>query len=128
MNIAVKMDAKLVARMLERVPAELKAQSDVFIDRVGARLERNAKYAMKANVAGPKQARSRTGNLARHIFYHEPSQQLEAHANYSKYVHGAPFYKFKKPRKTNPFFTTAITNTETFIKAEARAMLKRVVK
>ncbi|MGR3504913.1 MAG: hypothetical protein ACU0B7_03470 [Paracoccaceae bacterium] len=128
MKIDVKMDVHVAARMLERIPKELKTGSDEFIERVGRKLERNAKYAMRANVAGPGQARSRTGNLARHIIFHEPSQSVEAHANYSKYVHGAPYYQFKMKRKVNPFFTTALETSNSFINQEAHKMIRKVIK
>jgi len=128
MKIDVKMDVKVVERMLERIPKELKTGSDDFIEKVGRRIERNAKYAMKASAAGPGQARSDTGNLVRHIIFHKPSQSVESHANYSKYVHGAPYYKFKMRRKVNPFFTTALDTSNAFINQEAYKMIRKVIK
>lgn len=104
-------------RALDRVPANMKKESDVFIDRVGYKLEAESKRA--APVV--------SGNLRRSIIYSERKQALDAHANYSKYVHGAPFYKNRMKRRETPFITTAIGNSTMFITQEARALLRRVI-
>lgn len=127
MSIRIEVDAVVAKRALERLPDEIRDRKDDFIETVGRKLEREAKYAMRANVAGPNQARSRTGNLVRHIIFHEPSRTVEAHASYSKYVHGAPFFTNRSPRKENPFFNTAMTRSEAFIKRKQRDFFNGIV-
>jgi len=53
---------------------------------------------------------------------------LYSYAEYSKYVHGQPYYKNKIKRKETPFFNRALKNQRSFIKDESRDILKRVLK
>lgn len=117
MRVTIDSNTINAMKVLDQVPAHLKRESDVFIDRVGYKLEAESKRA--APVV--------SGNLRRSIIYSERKQALDAHANYSKYVHGAPFYENRMKRRETPFITTAIGNSTMFITQEARALLRRVV-
>ena len=113
--ISISVDSTLADRFFSQFPAELGRQVDDFKDRVGFKLEAESK----------REAPAITGNLRRHIIYRRG--ELSAHAEYSKYVHGKPFYTNKIRRKETPFITNAISNSESFIKDEARRMMQRMV-
>lgn len=126
-TLQVNFDRKVLDQYLQRFPEEMEKSIEVFRDRVGFTLEGKAKRAAPVI----------TGNLRRNIIYvdndigaHFGTQAgvLESHAKYSKHVHGQPFYTNAMRRKETPFITNAISNSETFIKQEARALLERVVK
>lgn len=131
MKLDVELDVKAVTQLAKRFPQATAAQAEVYTERVGRKLEREAKYAMRADVAGPNQARSRTGNLVRQIRFHKGGRLggvVKAHAKYSPYVHGAPFHRNRRSRKENPFFTTAQNASERFIAKENRDFLKNTIK
>lgn len=115
-SLTIQVDDGKVASFLKDFPLEMKSSIELFKDRVGYKLDAESKRAAPAI----------TGNLRRNIIY--MNGKLTAHANYSKYVHGSPFYQNRMKRKETPFITDAISNSDTFIKNEARAMIKRVVK
>lgn len=134
MNIDVTADA--FQDMLKRYPREMSKSIELFADEVGASIEREAKWVMQSGYNGTG-ARSKTGNLARNIVYSDRTigsfmsekeyGSIVAHANYSKYVHGKPFYNNSMRRKENPFFTTAVDSLDLFIKKEAQDAVKRVL-
>lgn len=136
MRIDVQVDARAFDALAKRAPGEFKKGLGEYVERVGRKMEREAKYAMRADQAGPRQARSRTGNLARQIrFIHSRNDAgvVKSFANYSSIVHGPPFDKRRvnsdgRMRKTNPFFTTASDNTAGFRDRAAQDMLKNVAK
>ncbi len=140
MRIQVALDTMGVEKMLQAAPKEMNAAMQDLVEKVGRRIERQAKYEMRANVAGPDEARSRTGNLARQIRFVEGSQRnasrigvVKAFANYSGYVHGEPYYQPRvtrsgRMRKTNPFFTKADANTERARQRDAEDMLREVAR
>lgn len=114
--------------MLRQFPSDMRASMELFVDRVGYKLDNQAKKAAPVI----------TGNLRRNIQYSDRSVgnmftngvsgEVTAHAKYSKYVHGQPYYENKMRRKETPFFTNALATSETFIKNEAKAMVQRVLK
>ena len=115
-SLSIKVDSKDVVAFLTKFPIEMKSSVALFKDRVGYKLDAESKRAAPAI----------TGNLRRNIIYMNGA--LTAHAHYSKYVHGSPFYQNRMKRKETPFITSAITNSDTFIKDEARAMIERVIR
>lgn len=114
-SLSVSVDAKQYAELMQKFPVEMATSIQVFKDRVGYKLDAESKRAAPAI----------TGNLRRNIIY--INGRLTAHAHYSKYVHGAPFYQNRMKRKETPFITDAISNSDTFIKNEAREMMRRVI-
>ena len=116
MILEIQVNTAGLNSMLKRFPEEMKASIEIFKDRVGYKLDRESK----------KEAPAISGNLRRNIVYNRGA--LIANANYSKFVHGKPFYQNKMRRKETPFITNAISNSETFIKTEARALVQRVIK
>lgn len=131
MKIDVELDIRAVTKLADRFPKATAAQLSEFTERVGSKIEREAKYAMRADVAGPNQARSRTGNLVRQIRFVRGGQfsgAVKSFANYSPFVHGAPFHSNKTARKENPFFTTALGNAEMFIQAETKKIIPGIIK
>lgn len=116
MKLTIQVEAQVLTGFLKACPQKLDENSQIFIDRVGYKLDRESKKA----------APYKSGNLRRNIIYNKG--ELISHAKYSGYVHGKPFYKNKMRRKETPFITNAIANSDTFIKQEARAMIKRVLK
>ena len=127
MKMDIDVDADVFQDMLRRYPREMSKSIELFADRVGFTIERQAK----------KEAPAISGNLRRNIIYADKTigtfmrdseyGVITAHANYSKYVHGQPFHKNKMRRKETPFFTNAIATQETFIKKEAQDAVKRVL-
>lgn len=131
MKVEIDVDIRQVTKLAERFPQATKAQLADFTEKVGSKIEREAKVAMRANVAGPGQARSRTGNLVRQIRFvrgGEFSGAVKAFANYSGFVHGAPFHTNRKSRKENPFFTTAMGNSQLFITKETGRIVSGIMK
>lgn len=131
MKVDVEVDVWAVTKLAQRFPQATASQLADYTEKVGRKVEREAKYAMRADVAGPNQARSRTGNLVRQIRFHKGGRMggaVRAHANYSKYVHGKPYYTNRRSRKENPFFTTALDNAQTFIERQNRDMLKNIIR
>lgn len=117
MRVTIDENVASAIRVLEQIPPHLKKEADVFIDKVGYKLEAESKRAAPVI----------TGNLRRSIIYSERRQALDAHANYSKYVHGEPFYQNRIRRRETPFITNAITNSELFIRHEAKQLLRRAL-
>lgn len=136
MRIEVQVDSSSFDTLAKIAPREFRAGMSEYVERVGRKMEREAKYAMRADQAGPRQARSRTGNLARQIrFIHSRNDAgvVKAFANYSSIVHGPPFDRRRinkngQMRKTNPFFTTASDKTNSFRDKAAHDMLRSVTK
>lgn len=121
MRIELDVDAVVLKAFIKRYPQVMNASINDFKDKVGYKLK----------IHSSKEAPKVTQNLVRQIFYFRNSQgeaKLTSHANYSKYVHGAPYYQNRMKRRETPFFTRALTNSKGFIKDEARAMIKRVLK
>lgn len=127
MRMDIEVNATVFKDMLKRYPRAMSDSIELFADRVGFTLENQAK----------KEAPAISGNLRRNIIYADKTigtfmngaeyGTISAHANYSKYVHGKPFYKNKIKRRETPFFTRALAAKETFIKREAEAAVKRVL-
>jgi len=127
MKMTIDVDAAVFKSMLERYPRAMSESIELFTDRVGFSIERQAK----------KEAPAITGNLRRNIIYADKNigsmmqsgvyGEITAHANYSKYVHGQPFHNNRTRRKETPFFTNALDTLDTFIKREAKDAVKRVL-
>ena len=127
MRASVTIDSSLLTKFVKVFPAASQKALGDFTERVGAKVEREAK-------AGAPVIH---GNLRRQIrFIHSsPSEGVvKAFANYSGYVHGAPFYSFKsltnkngRPRKVTPFLTNALSTSETFIQTERNKIFKNIM-
>jgi hypothetical protein len=129
MSVSVSVDTKELTKIIDRFPKASAVALAEFTERVGRKVEQEAKYAMRADQAGPNQARSRTGNLVRQIRFINSSGiagVVKAFANYSKYVHGQPFHATRGVRKTNPFFTTALGNSETYTNQEKQRIITNI--
>jgi hypothetical protein len=121
MKIDVELDTKAVAFFAKRFPAEAAGELGIYAERVGAKLDREAK--VHAPVV--------TGNLRRQIRFIKSSPiagVVKAFANYSKYVHGAPFYENKMKRRETPFFTDALSSSASFIQREAGKVIPAIIK
>lgn len=135
MKVDVEVDISGITSFAKRFSKATAEELGEYTERVGRKIEREAKYAMRADVAGPNQARSRTGNLVRQIHFKKGGLfggVVKAFARYSGKVHGQPYDKARvnkdgRPRKTNPFFTTAVDRSDRFIQQENRALLKRII-
>lgn len=119
MNISVNLDAVVLQALIKRYPQATADSINVFKDTVGYYLEGQSKKAAPAI----------TGNLRRQIFYGGVTRGavLYSYAEYSKYVHGAPYYKNKGRRRETKFFSNTIKTSNSFIKKEAENIFKRVL-
>ena len=121
MRIELDLDAMVLNSFLKRYPQAMAASINLSKDRVGYKLDAEAKRAAPAI----------TGNLRRQIYYYRNANgesKLYSYASYSKYVHGEPYYENKMKRRETPFFTNAIKNSRTFVKDEGKLILSRVLK
>jgi hypothetical protein len=121
MKLDVQLDTKAVASLARRFPVEAAEVLGVYAERVGAKLDREAK--VHAPVV--------TGNLRRQIRFIKSSPiagVVKAFANYSKYVHGPPYYENKMKRRETPFFTDALSSSESFIKREEAKVIPAILK
>ncbi|MGX7894404.1 hypothetical protein [Tsuneonella sp. HG222] len=120
MRIELDLEAAVLSAFLKRYPQATAESINTFKDRVGYKLEAESK----------RNAPAVTGNLRRQIFYYRGKlgANLLSYAEYSPYVHGAPFYKNRTKRRETKFFTATLRDQRSFIKDEARAIIKRVLK
>ncbi|MBA4306995.1 MAG: hypothetical protein C0429_09700 [Sphingopyxis sp.] len=120
MRIELDVDAKVLQSFLNRYPQATAKSINIFKDRVGYKLEAESKRAAPAI----------TGNLRRQIYYYRGTlgAVLYSYAEYSKYVHGKPYYKNKTKRRETPFFNRALKSQQSFIKDESRQIMGRVLK
>lgn len=119
MNVAISVDARELVRLTERFPKASAEALAVFTERVGRKVEREAKVSAPAV----------TGNLRRQIRFIASSPiagVVKSFANYSKYVHGEPFYRNRMRRKETPFLTMAMGNASTFIEAEKQKIFTNI--
>lgn len=108
MEISVQFDKKEVDKLIEVFPEAAEQAIGTMVKKIGLQLKREA----------TKEAPAITGNLRRSIRFIHSSQTagvLKAFANYSKYVHGEPFYTNRIKRRETPFFTAAEQNSRQFI-------------
>lgn len=128
MKASVSIDSTLLNRFITRFPGASAKAIGIFTERVGAKVEREAK-------AGAPVIH---GNLRRQIRFIKSSPiagVVKAFANYSGYVHGEPFYTHKskttksgRPRKITPFLTNALSTSDSFIEMEAKRLLPNIIK
>lgn len=122
MMLNVEVDAVIVRDLIARYPQAMDKSINLFADKVGFRMEAESKII----------APHVSGNLDRNIHYADSASRnggfLFADANYSKYVHGAPFHKNKMNRRETPFFTDAISSLDSYINREAKEIFNRVLK
>ncbi len=119
MNVSVSVDARELIRLTERFPRASAEALSIFTERVGRKVEREAKV----------EAPAVTGNLRRQIRFIKSSEiagVVKSFANYSKYVHGAPYYQNRMRRKETPFLTMAMGNADAFIEAEKRKIMSNI--
>lgn len=115
MQVSIHVSTVSSDRFFSQFPEEMRESVELFRDRVGYKLDAESKRAAPAI----------TGNLRRNIIYRQG--ELVSHAEYSKYVHGAPFYQNRTRRRETPFITNAVSNSESFIRNEAREVVRRAV-
>lgn len=117
--ISVEIDAEKVEYMVRHFPKTANEVISETVERIGRKVERESKVLAPAI----------TGNLRRQIRFIQSKKSsgvVKSFANYSKYVHGLPFYKNKTMRKETPFLTDAIASQDLFIKKEIKAMPKKM--
>jgi hypothetical protein len=121
MRISVSVDDAQLVRLVQRFPnASAKALRD-FTDRVGFKVEREAK--VEAPVV--------TGNLRRQIRFINSAGVagvVKSFANYSGFVHGHPYHQNRRKRRETPFLTMAMGNSATFIEQERRKIIGNIIK
>ena len=121
MRITVAIDSSLLGKFAERFPdATTKALSE-FTERVGYKVEREAK-------AGAPVVH---GNLRRQIRFIKSSEiagVVKSFANYSGFVHGEPFHVNRMKRKETPFLTNALSSADTFIETEKQKVVRNIIK
>lgn len=121
MRIGIDIDSLLLLKFAKRFPAATAEALSNFTERVGYKVEREAK-------AGAPVVH---GNLRRQIRFIKSSQiagVVKSFANYSGYVHGAPFHENKMRRKETPFLTDALSSADTFIENEKKKVLPNIIK
>lgn len=121
MRIGIDIDSLLLLKFTERFPAATAEALSNFTERVGYKVEREAK-------AGAPVVH---GNLRRQIRFIKSSQiagVVKSFANYSGYVHGAPYWENKRRRKETPFLTDALSSADTFIENEKKKVLPNIIK
>jgi hypothetical protein len=121
MRASVKVDSTLLLKFVDRFPAASAKSISIFTERVGAKVEREAK-------AGAPVVH---GNLRRQIRFIKSSEiagVVKSFANYSGFVHGAPFHENKRKRKETPFLTNALSSAESFIEQERGKVIKNIIK
>lgn len=120
MRISVAVDSALLHRFANRFPGATAKAIGEFTERVGAKVEREAK-------AGAPVIH---GNLRRQIRFIKSSEiagVVKSFANYSGFVHGAPYHENKMKRKETPFLTNAMSSSATFIETEKNKILKNII-
>jgi hypothetical protein len=121
MRIGIDIDSLVLTKLVTRFPQASAAALSEFTERVGYKVERQAK-------AGAPVVH---GNLRRQIRFIKSSQiagVVKSFANYSGYVHGAPYWENKMKRKETPFLTDALSSSETFIENEKKKVLPNIIK
>lgn len=121
MRISVAVDSSELVRLADRFPKATAEAISIFTERTGYKIEREAKV----------EAPAITGNLRRQIRFIKSSPiagVVKAFANYSGYVHGAPFHHNFRRRKETPFLTMALGNSQTFIDAERSKIIRNISK
>jgi hypothetical protein len=121
MRISVAIDSALLAKFAVKFPAATATALSEFTERVGYKVEREAKVA----------APYIHGNLRRQIRFIKSSEiagVVKSFANYSGFVHGAPFHKNRMRRKETPFLTNALATSDSFIENEKRKVIRNILK
>ena len=114
--IGVELDAGIAVRTTLLWPKSMKKKMGDAIERIGRKFERDAKvYAPIIS-----------GNLRRQIDFKRQGMtgEVRAKANYSAFVHGAPYHNGGF-RRTTPFFTLARDNNRRFAQREIDNAVKR---
>lgn len=121
MKVSFNLNKSKVDSFLRKHPRATAIELSNTVELVGFKLEREAK--VEAPVI--------TGNLRRQIGFKkkgEFSGIVKAGANYSSFVHGNPYHSSARMRKTTPFFTNALGNTENFIDRQMSSIFSRILK
>lgn len=119
MKISVAVDASELARLADRFPKATADAIDIYTERVGYKIEREAKVAAPAV----------TGNLRRQIRFIQSSKiagVVKSFANYSGRVHGAPYYHNFRKRKETPFLSMALASSASFMASEQRKIITNI--
>lgn len=121
MRASVSIDSTLLFKFADKFPGATAKALGVFTERVGAKVEREAK-------AGAPVIH---GNLRRQIKFIKSSEiagVVKSFANYSGFVHGAPFHENRRKRKETPFLTNALSSAETFVEQERSKVISNILK
>jgi len=121
MRITVSVDSSLLGKLVERFPKASAEALSEFTERVGYKVEREAK-------AGAPVVH---GNLRRQIRFIKSSQiagVVKSFANYSGFVHGAPYHQNRMKRKETPFLTNALSTADSFIETERQKVVRNIIK
>ena len=121
MRITVAIESALLAKFAQRFPVATAEALGEFTERAGYKVEREAK-------AGAPVVH---GNLRRQIRFIKSSPiagVVKSFANYSGFVHGAPFHTNRMRRKETPFLTNALATSESFIEIEKRKVIRNILK
>lgn len=116
MQVTISVDFRGVDRLVSRFPRATTHALNNFVERTGYTLEASSK----------RNSPHVTGTLKRMTRFDPRSGVLTAGANYSKYVHGAPFYNNRTRRKETPFFTHALLDSRSAIKNHANSIIKDI--
>jgi hypothetical protein len=114
-------DSSLLGKLVERFPKASAEALSEFTERVGYKVEREAK-------AGAPVVH---GNLRRQIRFIKSSQiagVVKSFANYSGFVHGAPYHQNRMKRKETPFLTNALSTADSFIETERQKVVRNIIK
>lgn len=121
MRASVSIDSTLLIKFADKFPAASAKALSIFTERVGAKVEREAK-------AGAPVVH---GNLRRQIRFIKSSEiagVVKSFANYSGFVHGAPFHQNRTKRKETPFLTNALSSAESFVQVERGKVISNILK
>jgi hypothetical protein len=116
--ISIEFDTGVAQSVVNRWPRSMKQAMGDVIERVGRKMERDAKqYAPVVS-----------GNLRRQIDFRRSGMtgEVRAKANYSAFVHGSPYHSGRG--KTTPFFTQARDNNKRYAQREVEAVINKTLK
>lgn len=117
--IGIELDIGPSLKFLQTSKLSVYTELSTAIETVGRRLESD----------GKKNAPVVEGNLRRSIKYKHfgTHGEVRANANYSAYVHGAPFHHSSRMRRTTPFFTIARDNNKQFAEKTLEKAVKKAI-
>lgn len=144
MRFEIQVDTRAAEALAAKFPRAAEIATKNFVERVGFTVERKAKksapvitgYLRRSIAFIPSGGRSLanftgSGNstINQTVEVSSTNAVVIAYANYAKYVHGAPFYTHKRSGgKSTPFFTYALLDSNSAIRAYQSAIIKDIAK